>query len=171
LSKFGITDADLKRWFFEQPVTQWLAVAIPAAQVSPASTFIAGDVALDVAEAQLDIERETNDAVLPGAVDVATGELMLEPLPPEFGHWLAQLQVLSEATALADCVPHCDFQTSAYRLSLLGLLAEATDDAELQSLTALPLQIDGGSGNTVTVSAAGVTRISDGRLEPREPAA
>jgi hypothetical protein len=167
LSQAGITDAELKRWLFEQPVQAWLDAAVAPASMLLAPVFVAGDVALDVAESQLAHERVAADTPLPQAVDIAQGELEVEPLPPQFDAWLVQLQALAQAATpatLASCVPHADFVTSAYRLSLLGLLGERVEDPDHRAFTELPLRVTGGQG-TADVQDHGVARISDSSLE------
>ena len=169
LSRVGLTDADLRRWFFEQSVDAWMRLALPPATTVPALLHVAGDVALDVAEAQLLRELQRDDVALPPPADVATGEYEAQPLPPEFAAWrdeLRELSQLPQATRLAQCVPATDFTTSAYRMSLLSLLGETASDAEQATIADLALVVVGGDGEATAVQCCGVAKISDAFLVP-----
>ena len=167
LSRVGLTDADLRRWFFEQPIDAWSRLALPPATPVAALLHVAGDVALDVAEAQLLRDLQRDDVALPPPADVANGEYEAQPLPPEFAVWRDELLALSrlpQTMQLAHCVPATDFTTSAYRMSLLSLLGEVASDAEQATIAELAFRVVGGDGEPTAVQRCGVALISDARL-------
>lgn len=173
----GLSSSDVTRWLRALDVDALAALAdgVVAARLAPA--FVLGDIALDIADFELvERERETSVAeLLPearGAPEQTTPVIVANDYALA-GEWRAQLAALAVDAPLASLVPSDDFATSAYRLSLLGLLGDPAAharDGVLAELARLPLRLEL-SGSLLDVDTAGVARISAGRLVPLEAAA
>lgn len=166
----GLSSSDVNQWLRALNADQLAALGreVIAERLAPA--FVLGDIALDVADFEL-VERERQVGVvetLPearGAPEQTTAPIASNDYALA-QDWQAQLAALVDAASLADLVPSDDFATSAYRLSLLGLLGDPaahSRDGALAELARLPLQLEL-SGALAEVNGAGVARISAGRL-------
>jgi len=171
----GLSSSDVNQWLRALSADQLAALAgdVLAQRLAPA--FVLGDIALDVADFEL-VEREREVGVvetLPQASDapeqatapIASNDYALAQA------WQAQLAGLADAVPLAGLVPSEDFATSAYRLSLLGLLGDPAAHARegaLAELARLPLRLEL-SGALEAVTGAGVAQISAGRLRRIDP--
>ncbi|WP_257388378.1 hypothetical protein [Tahibacter caeni] len=171
----GLSSSDVNQWLRALSADQLAALArdVVAERLAPA--FVLGDIALDVADFEL-VEREREVGTvetLPearGAPEQATAPIAANDYALA-QDWQAQLAALVDAAPLAALVPSADFATSAYRLSLLGLLGDPAAHARegaLAELARLPLQLEL-SGALEDVDGAGVARISAGRLRRLDP--
>jgi len=166
----GLSSSDVNRWLRSVDVETLAAVSdgVLAARLAPA--FVLGDIALDVADYEL-VERErevAEETSLPPAQG-APEEARELAAQADFGlaqSWYDTLADLDGPADLAALVPHADFATSAYRLSLLGLLGDPGAQSRVGALAALarlPLRLNL-SGTLQAVDGADVGWISAGSL-------
>jgi hypothetical protein len=171
----GLSSSDVNQWLRALSADELAALGrdVVAERLAPA--FVLGDIALDVADFEL-VEREREVGVvetLPQASDApeqTTAPIASNDYALAQG-WQAQLAALVDAAPLAGLVPSDDFATSAYRLSLLGLLGDPAAHARegaLAELARLPLRLEL-SGTLEAVNGAGVAQISAGRLRRIAP--
>jgi hypothetical protein len=174
LGASGLSSSDVNQWLRTLTAERLAELArdVVAERLAPA--FVLGDIALDVADFEL-VEREREVGVietLPEArgapeqttAPIATNDYELAQ------RWQAELAALVTDAPLAALVPSEDFATSAYRLSLLGLLGDPaahSRDGALAELARLPLRLEL-TGLIEDVDGAGIARISAGRLRPLE---
>ena len=166
----GLSSSDVNQWLRSLDPSALAALADDLLAMRLAPAFVLGDIALDVADYEL-VERERDpDTVeaLPAAQGAPeqVGELQTAADFALAQQWQAELAALTDAAVLADLVPQDDFATSAYRLSLLGLLGDPGADARdgvLAELARLPLQLRL-SGALQALPGGG--QISAGRLLP-----
>lgn len=124
----GLSSSDVNQWLRALNAEQLAALGrdVIAERLAPA--FVLGDIALDVADFEL-VEREREVGVvetLPearGAPEQTTAPIASNDYALA-QDWQAQLAALVDGAPLAELVPSDDFATSAYRLSLLGLLGD-----------------------------------------------
>jgi hypothetical protein len=171
----GLSSSDVNQWLrrLDQAALAAIAGDVLAARLAPA--FVLGDIALDVADFEL-VEREREVSVVEILPDAcAAPEQVDAPMASNdyvlAQRWQAQLAALVDDTPLAGLVPSADFATSAYRLSLLGLLGDPgahARDGALAELARLPLRLEL-SGTIEDIDSAGVARISAGRLRRVDP--
>jgi hypothetical protein len=175
LGASGLSSSDVNQWLRTLETDQLAALArdVVAERLAPA--FVLGDIALDIADFEL-VERERDVGVvetLPearGAPEQATAPIVANDYELA-QHWQAELAALADDAALSAFVPSADFATSAYRLSLLGLLGDPAAharDGALAELARLPLRLEL-SGALEAVDSAGIAYISAGRLRPLAP--
>jgi hypothetical protein len=172
LGASGLSSSDVNRYLRHLDVMGLGAHAEDALSTTPAPAFALSPIALDVAEYELiERERETREATALPPPQSVSNEAAI-PLPAEDDRaardWLAALQALSIATSPAECVPHGDFVSSAYRFSLLGLLGDAgaeTHAGVSAEIARVPLRwrVD---ATLESVGRAGVAAISRGALQP-----
>ncbi|UXI68563.1 hypothetical protein [Tahibacter amnicola] len=167
----GLSSSDVNRWLRSMDIPALAAVAdgMLAERLAPA--FILGDIALDIADYEL-VEREREGAEeavgLPPAQGAPeeTRELAASADFSLAEAWYEDLANLAGPVSLAALVPHADFATSAYRLSLLGLLGDPGAESRVGALAALarlPLRLTL-SGTLEGVDGADVGQISAGHL-------
>jgi hypothetical protein len=167
----GLSSSDVNRWLRSVDVETLAGISegVLAERLAPA--FVLGDIALDVADYEL-VEREREsigeEAGLPparGAPEEAR-ELAAQADFSLAEQWFDALANVTGPADLAALVPHADFATSAYRLSLLGLLGDPGAESRVGALAALarlPLRV-ALSGQLQAVDGADVGWISAGRL-------
>jgi len=172
LGASGLSSSDVNRYLRDLEVPALAALIDDAFSRVPQPVFALAAIALDVAEYEL-VERERadpEDGALPPACS-APEDLQPKAEAEDYrvaADWLAQLDALDATAPLADWVPQDGFATSAYRLSLLGLIGDV--GAEHRNgigadLARLPLRWRIGTGMTA-VGRAGVEAMSNGLLLP-----
>lgn len=175
LGASGLSSSDVNQWLRTLDSDQLAAIArdVVAERLAPA--FVLGDIALDIADFEL-VEREREIGVvetLPearGAPEQTTAPVAANDYELAL-RWQAELAALVQDAELSALVPSTDFATSAYRLSLLGLLGDPAAharDGALAELARLPLRLEL-SGALEPADDAGVAYISAGRLRPLAP--
>ncbi|MBL8300917.1 MAG: hypothetical protein JNN30_21455 [Rhodanobacteraceae bacterium] len=172
LGASGLSSSDVNQWLRTLEAEQLAALAreVVAGRLAPA--FVLGDIALDIADFEL-VERERDVAAvetLPEACGAP--EQTAPPLTSNdyelAQRWQTELAALAGDARLSALVPCADFATSAYRLSLLGLLGDPAAHARegaLAELARLPLRLEL-SGALEAIEGNDVAYISAGRLRP-----
>jgi hypothetical protein len=173
LGHSGLSSSDLVSWLREQDAMRLIEVADELWLIPSRPAFIQDQIALDVAEFELlDRERAAQQvAALPGsAAAPRTAEL---PMATEDNsrlyRWRDELAEVTTATALSTLVPAEDYASSAYRMSLLGLLGDpesAALDGPAAELARLGLRVSFSNDKIDLHGRGGIRLISAGDVRP-----
>lgn len=178
LGHSGLSSSDLVSWLREQDATRLIEVADELWLIPSRPAFVQDQIALDVAEFELvDRERAAQQvAALPGSATAPrTAEL---PMATEDNsrlyRWRDELAEVTTATALSTLVPAEDYASSAYRMSLLGLLGDpesAALDGPAAELARLGLRVSFSNDKIDLLGRSGIRLISAGEVQPLSMAA
>ena len=174
LGNSGLSSSDLVSWLRELPTERLVQMAADSLPLPLRGQFVQDGIALDVAEFELlERERQVHQlTAMPGASQApATDELPIEDEDLDvLSAWHAELAQVQNAVTLEHIVPASDYASSAYRLSLLGLLGDpesaaldgpAADIARLALRWSVGLQL-------LALDHPEIAAISAGQLEPRK---
>jgi len=174
LGQSGLSSSDLVGWLREQNAERLAELGDELWIAPPRPAFIQDQIALDVAEFELvDRERAAQQvSALPqGAAAPRTSELPIETEDTSrLERWRDELGEVRVETALDSLVPAQDYASSAYRLSLLGLLGDpesAALDGPAAELARLALSVTFSNDKIELGGRAGIALISAGAVRPR----
>lgn len=168
LSQGGLTTSEVADWLRGRSIEELVALGQGCLRLTPEPVFVLPDVMLDIAEAELDKQRDNHRrSSLPPPVPVhEVSDATLEP-PPEFDAFLHLLGSIDMPLTVADAVIGGGFRAASYRLSLLPFLGETSVAADMAPLAAIELELAWEDNAMLTaIDREGVAAVSHGHLRP-----